>query len=135
MSFNCQNAQAEYEPHVQGMLLATDQDGLEILLTEDNWLRCPQDMWEAIIVEIEASGAILDAGYSLDALAAGFVEDRADIDRCTHADQTFAGGYHENSIHPLETMFLKTKRVTMPHLMQKYTDWASLDGYYAKEHC
>lgn len=135
MSFNCFDFVGEYTPHVQSMLLVTDRDGLDVLLTKDNWLRCPVEFADAVAIEVESTGAIRDAGYEVDALFSAFLDDREDIDNCTHQDLTWEGKYYGFSINPFESMFTKTKRGAEPGLIEKYTEWAKLEKYTAEDHC
>lgn len=132
---NCLDLIGDISPHVQSMLLATDQVGLDILLTKDNWLRCPDDFFKAVDIEVETTMAIEDAGYGVEPVLSGYLDDREDIESCIHSDQLQQGLYYGFTIHPFETMFTKTKRGADPGLIAKYSQWAMWENYTAEEHC
>lgn len=106
-------------PHVQTYAVATDDVGIQILLSSSNALRCHKSMNDAVTDgEIGASAAILKAGYNIDSLMLRYQK----VDwRLLHNSSTTELQcnavlnplqpyfYDGTDIDPMEVMFVKVK--------------------------
>ena len=100
-------------PHVQSYAMATDVTGLKIMLKAGAFT-CRNNRWRTIFyAEVEASAAILQAGYNIASLVNRYrgVDWRSkDVWECNSGisplnERSFDGG----SLHPLDAMFIKVK--------------------------
>lgn len=58
-----------HNPHVQSYLVATDQVGMGLLLSDQRVFECYENTWDTIYYsELGSSAVILDAGYNIDSL-------------------------------------------------------------------
>ncbi|KAI1505282.1 hypothetical protein F5X99DRAFT_368890 [Biscogniauxia marginata] len=115
------------QAHVQSMIWATDDVGMDILLdppasasTPDAWGTvndtvafggCYTEFNKAIHAEIGATAAIRNAGYAISAMMSAF-QGMEYIEQCDKhpVDLLFNGNYFGTNIHPYETMFIKANR-------------------------
>ena len=130
MSVNCMPS-----PHVQSMIWATDQVGMELLLyppanssvadpfgtVEDavGFGACYEEFAQAIHAEVGATAAIRGAGYNVSALMAVF-RDQSYLDECSRwpFDLWWDKFYFGTNIHPYETLFVKANRNVDPVLLE-----------------
>lgn len=124
-------------PHVQSMIWATDQVGMELMLYpppgasnpdmygSDHDLvaygGCYQDLVKAIHAEVGATALIRGAGYNVSAMMAAF-ENPTYIDDCKlPVDPLYDRQYFGTNIHPYETIFTKANRDIDPLLIDLMT--------------
>ena len=69
--------------HLQAMLLATDQAGLELLLVPAGLSACHNEYIQAIDNEIRLSSLIRQGGYELDAVMSLFQDSNDFAETCT----------------------------------------------------
>ena len=114
-------------PHVQSMVLATDNVGIRIL-EEAGVFECHSSLSHVVYYsEIGSSKAIFDAGYDIGSLLLKYEASEADPDfswRALYAsgsagcnrgtNPTLHSAYDGMNLHPLETMFIKAKRGLSP---------------------
>lgn len=140
MTMNCNPM-----PHVQSMILATDDVGMGILLdpaqataisidddfaTKDDpvGLSGCYDNWnQAVHAEMGITGLIMDAGYGVDVLMTSFHSEASMEEYCTASpklgDMLWEKGYFGANIHPYETVFAKANRNVDPILLERMTEW------------
>ncbi len=117
--------------HLQAMLLATDQAGLELLLVPAGLSACHNEYIQAIDNEIRLSSLIRMGGYELDAVMTLF-QDRADFAAACTAPNPF-DEYPGGLLHPHELMFVKSRAGTPPDVIDKYTHLAR--DYDSRQFC
>lgn len=140
ISLNCRP-----RPHVQSMILATDQAGMYTLLDPDLSLAsstddrfgtrnasvglsgCYDDWNAAVHAEIGTTGLMLDAGYQVDALMSSLHSETTMEEYCSvhpeSGDMWWNDRYYGGNIHPYETIFLKANRNVDKKLMKSMTEW------------
>lgn len=102
--------------------------------------QCFPDRQEAVQGEIAATGIILGAGKKVDALLTKY---QASVE---HNITTFCeplgpwdpqkeGMYDGTSIHPFETIFIKTNRGISPKLIDNLSKWTDEMGYSSYNQC
>jgi len=98
-------------PHIQSFAFGTDCTGLKILL-ENNIFSPSKDIDKNSLVikhEIQASKVILDKGYKL--FAFQLSESMPKNTSIPHDDIHYNGAYYEDTLNPLEIMFIKSNRI------------------------
>lgn len=125
---------------------------------------CPNTYWEAVALEIYATPLIRTMGYKVTAMMnaywarapygtnhelskvhveyePGSDSDGPDFERfyaldCkdTH-DMMHPDAYYGLTMHPFETMFVKTKRNIDPLMIETLTKWADGRGYSSYDYC
>lgn len=111
ITYNCaQNYGGRVPPHLQSMLLATDQQAMKEILLPN--LRCYGDYNDAVMGgEVQLTNWVRDAGYDVYAMMAAFAG-RAGVGgnstsyehNCT-GDEVYMGkAYDGVSLHPYDTM-------------------------------
>ncbi|KAL8721815.1 MAG: hypothetical protein Q9225_001570 [Loekoesia sp. 1 TL-2023] len=133
MSYNC----GPYARHVQSMILATDNIGLDVLLDPASQAlsTCPNDWSTAVEVEVRITGKIKDAGYKVDAMMQEFQSEEDFADTCTGVDRNWEGAYDHGirgadmNLHPYEMLFFKANRQISQKLLDKLTEWTDQAGY------
>jgi lipopolysaccharide biosynthesis protein len=98
-------------PHIQSFAFGTDCTGLKILL-ENNIFSPSKDIDKNNLVikhEIQASKVILDKGYKL--FAFQLSESMPKNTSIPHDDIHYNGAYYEDTLNPLEIMFIKSNRI------------------------
>ncbi|KAI4261160.1 MAG: hypothetical protein L6R42_003638 [Xanthoria sp. 1 TBL-2021] len=140
MSYNC----APYDRHVQSMILATDNIGLDVLLdpASQSLSTCPNDWHSAVKVEVRMTGEIKKAGYKVDAMMQEFQGDADFADDCKGADRLWEGAYPDGKqngpasfVHPYETLFFKANRRVQEKLLGKLTEWTDAANYSSYDAC
>jgi hypothetical protein len=131
------------------MIWATDIIGLDLLLNppadpsqpEENQPvginHCFSGWEEAVVGEVGASGIITRAGYKLDVMMAAF-HGYDYVKKCNsseNGDVLWNGAYEGTTIHPYDTMFLKTNRDIDPTMVEKLTEWTDGSKYSSWDHC
>ena len=79
-TINCQPSPREgnmtdirSNPHVQSYLVATDVEGMRVLVEDGTIFKCYDSLWDTIYFsELGSSRAVLKAGYNLDCLLVRF---------------------------------------------------------------
>ncbi|KAI1379563.1 hypothetical protein F4677DRAFT_409685 [Hypoxylon crocopeplum] len=125
-------------PHVQSMIWATDDVGMELLLyppanaskpdiygTARDTVAfggCYKEFHQAIHAEIGATGVIRNAGYKVSAMMSAFQGEQY-LDKCREhpKDLLFDGRYFGTNIHPYETIFFKANRGIDPVTLELLT--------------
>lgn len=135
--------------HVQSMIWATDIAGLELLLHPPADPTKPKDQqpyginhcfegWdEAVRGEVGASSIITLAGFKLDVMMAAF-HGYDYVEKCDpsqNGDVLWNNAYEGTTIHPYDTMFLKTNRDIDPLMVEKMTEWTGGSKYSSWDHC
>lgn len=143
--------------HVQSMIWATDTIGMGLLLDPELSKPSESDYWgtpddgvglsgcyneynQAVHAEIGSTSIITKAGYKADALLTSFHKDTDPETYCASImpavqDTLREGAYFGFSVHPYETIFLKTNRGISPSLVASFTQWSDDMGYSSYERC
>ncbi|KAK9810073.1 hypothetical protein WJX72_004380 [[Myrmecia] bisecta] len=101
-------------PHVQSYVAATDQKGLEVMLSHGQIFSCYDSLHDTIYYsELGASLAILDAGFNIDSLMIRYQgidwRDRRHW-KCNQGFSPYAEHHYDGlSMDPLEVVFVKVK--------------------------
>eukprot|EP00201_Polytomella_parva_P021493 CAMPEP_0175041996 /NCGR_PEP_ID=MMETSP0052_2-20121109/2277_1 /TAXON_ID=51329 ORGANISM="Polytomella parva, Strain SAG 63-3" /NCGR_SAMPLE_ID=MMETSP0052_2 /ASSEMBLY_ACC=CAM_ASM_000194 /LENGTH=447 /DNA_ID=CAMNT_0016304677 /DNA_START=295 /DNA_END=1638 /DNA_ORIENTATION=- len=122
-------------PHVQSYAIATDQEGLDILLDAKHVFHCHTTRLGTIFYsELGASQAILNAGYNIGSFMAKY----RDVDwrdpltwNCNRRSSPVSDHYDGYSLDPFEAMFVKYKDRMSTYSKtkaQRYSEWLS-PGY------
>ncbi|KAL8672109.1 MAG: hypothetical protein Q9168_003415 [Polycauliona sp. 1 TL-2023] len=139
MSYNCYPAR-----HVQSMIFATDDVGLEVLLdpAAQSLGSCPDGWKSAVQVEMGMTAVIKKAGYQVDAMMQEFHQQDDFSDSCKGGDRLGEGSYPkgqahgpESFLHPYETLFFKANRGVQERLMNQLTNWTDAAGYSSYDAC
>ncbi|KAL8735942.1 MAG: hypothetical protein Q9166_000504 [cf. Caloplaca sp. 2 TL-2023] len=133
MSYNCE----PFDRHVQSMILATDQTGLDVLTAPSSGTlsTCPDTHRLAIEVEIRITGEIKKAGYKVDAMMQEFQGSEDFSDTCKGADRNWEGAYPDGHrgkagfLHPYETLFFKANRGVQEKMLGSLTKFTDASGY------
>jgi len=129
ISYNCIP-----RPHVQSMLLATDNVGLGLIYPAIN--HCFDDKKDAIQHgELMLGSVIWDAGYTTAVMATAMNAPTYDITNCTHKDFWWEKKYYGMNYHPYETMFFKANRNVAALELDKLTEWHDGMGYSSYDAC
>lgn len=134
-------------PHTQSMLLATDQEGMRVLMDPNLAFSVPLDTppWggaelptgfsvcyteysHAVHAEIGLTRLIRSQGYEVDVMLTSVhsanVADYCNPDRAGDADDHLkSGGYFGSNVHPYEIMFAKANRGIDDNLLTLFTAW------------
>lgn len=134
----------EPTPHVQSMLWATDEIGMDILLdpelaytvgVKDHWGQaedpvglsfCHETMAQAVHTELGSTRLITSQGYGVDVLMTAYAGAENLEEYCKSGqfeDPLYPGKYYGSNIHPYETIFMKANRDIDPALLDKMTEW------------
>ncbi|KAL7626242.1 hypothetical protein AAE478_003012 [Parahypoxylon ruwenzoriense] len=125
--------------HIHSMIWATDSIGMELLLNTPQGLArhggdqrvalggCYRDKVEALYGVVQATTAIKEAGYQVDALMAVFHESKDYGEDCAKdslEDILWDNKhYYGTSIHPYETLFVTVNHDTDPITIARLTEW------------
>lgn len=139
MTYNCE----PFDRHVQSMILATDNVGLDVLLdpASECLSTCPDGYQSAVQVEIRMTGKIKEAGYKVDTMMQEFHGQADFADSCKGRDRLLEGAYpgglqgKGSFIHPYETLFFKANRGIQEKLLGKLTEWTDAAGYSSFDVC
>ncbi|KAI1386704.1 uncharacterized protein F4822DRAFT_324685 [Hypoxylon trugodes] len=122
MTINCSP-----KPHVQSMIWATDNIGMEFLLyppsnsseldpygTANDTVAfggCYEEFHQAIHAEVGATSVIRNAGYQISAMMSAFQGEQY-LDKCDEhpKDLLYDGKYFGTNLHPYDTIFFKANR-------------------------
>ncbi|KAF5489370.1 hypothetical protein CGCS363_v012506 [Colletotrichum siamense] len=101
---------------------------------------CYNEYNQAVHAEIGSTSIITKAGYKADALLTSFHKDTDPETYCASImpdvqDTLREGAYFGFSVHPYETIFLKTNRGISPSLVASFTQWSDDMGYSSYERC
>lgn len=131
-------------PHVQSMLLATDDVGMSILLNPSlantvhrndffgnvddltGFTPCYGSMHKAIHGEMGLTELIRQQGYEVDVLLAAFQAETPTTYCAANGnpeDILYEGHYFGTNVHPYELVFIKANRNIDPTLLDKMTSW------------
>ena len=92
----------------------------------------------AVEAEIGATGIIFGAGKKVDVMLMKFQTEPDYIAHCSRLgawDPQGEGAYDGASIHPFETLFLKTNRGISPRLVELMTEWMDQMNYSSFDYC
>lgn len=136
--------------HVQSMIWALDSTGVQLLLfppkdaskAEDEQAvginKCFDGWQSAVQGEIGATSVITDAGYKIDVMMGLYHKEEHYAETCDssqNSDPLYEGGYGGTTIHPYDTMFIKTKRGIDPVMIEKLTEWHNGRKYSSWDQC
>lgn len=107
---------------------------------EQGLAQCFADRQDAVVGEIAATGIIVGAGKKVDTLLTAYQTSPGHDSAAFCAplgawDPQSEGKYGGGSIHPFETMFIKTNRGLSPVLIESLTEWTDSMGYSSFEQC
>lgn len=107
---------------------------------EEGISQCFASRQDAVVGEIAATGIIVGAGKKVDTLltryqASGAHNATAFCGPLGAWDPQSEGNYGGGSVHPFETMFIKTNRGLSPALIESLTEWTDSMGYSSYEQC
>lgn len=113
--------------------------------SEPNWVekglsQCFANRQDAVVAEISATGIILSAGKKVNTLLAQYQTSKehniiAFCEPLGAWDPMHEGSYGGGSVHPFETMFIKTNRGLSPALIDSLTEWTDQMGYSSYSQC
>ncbi|KAK2052323.1 hypothetical protein LY76DRAFT_526908 [Colletotrichum caudatum] len=140
--------------HVQSMIWATDEVGIELLLnpppgssvkdefgTENDAVGmggCYNGWTQAVHAEVGATSIILKQGYKVDLMMTAFHKSNNYIEECDtsqNGDVLWNGRYFGTNVHPYETIFIKANRDIDPTLIQHLTTWQQASGFNSYSVC
>lgn len=142
-------------PHIQSMILTTDEIGMGLLLdpnnahvgsVDDNWgskedvvglTGCYENHMKAIHAEIGTSRMIIEKGYELDAMMTSYSSVKPIDKYCKtfEGDTQYKDRYFGINLHPYETIFYKTNRDMDPLPVEKLTEWQNNRNYDSRKAC
>ena len=107
---------------------------------EQGLSKCFANRAEAVEAEIAATGIIRAAGKKVDVLLSKYQtspehDAGAFCDPLGVWDPQGEGSYDGASIHPFETIFIKTNRGITPKLIENLSGWTDQIGYSSYQHC
>ena len=140
MTINCVNVRPI---HIQSMILATDQVGMNILLgrssestitasnntssmayTNTGIDACPQNMDEAVNIEVSLTPLIQSHNYTVRAMMAEYWSKQDYEMDCTNGDINAAkGAYEGGDLGVFETLFIKTRWGVEADQTERLTRW------------
>ncbi|KAK1599053.1 uncharacterized protein LY79DRAFT_536771 [Colletotrichum navitas] len=140
--------------HVQSMIWATDEVGIELLLnpppgssTKDDFgtendavgMGGCYDGWnQAVHAEVGTTTIFLKQGYKVDLMMAAFQKSKNYIEECDtsqNGDVLWNGKYFGTNVHPYETIFIKANRDIDPTLIEHLTMWQQASGFNSYSVC
>lgn len=150
--------------HIQSMIWAYDRTTIEILLfpsaplvkkyreilgpyvldpvtpvpamTAPGINSCPHEYWDAVAIEVYATGLIQAAGYKVDAMMFAFHSSAKYQETCQeNGDVLVHERYYGMDLHPYDTVFAKTNRGIGPLVLERLTDWTDGNGYTSYDRC
>ncbi|KAG4433523.1 hypothetical protein IFR05_011006 [Cadophora sp. M221] len=159
MTMNC-----NIHNHIQSMIWAYDRTTIEILLfpsaplvkkykeilgpyvldpvtpvpamTAPGINSCPHEYWDAVAIEVYATGLIQAAGYKVDAMMFAFHSSAKYQETCQeNGDVLVHERYYGMDLHPYDTVFAKTNRGIGPLVLERLTDWTDGNGYTSYDRC
>ncbi|KAM3420885.1 hypothetical protein BST61_g4120 [Cercospora zeina] len=153
MSWNCANG-ANYPPHLQSMILAFTRETLQMHLLPK--MKCYQDMEDAVTNgETRIAGMFTEEGHDVYAMEGRFAahagptrkNTTAFLEWCVDTPETagrggddvlYSGHYEGSTLHPYETIFVKTNRPWDERdrkVIDLLTEHADLSEYSSYDHC
>ncbi|OWP01189.1 hypothetical protein B2J93_5469 [Marssonina coronariae] len=147
--------------HIQSMMWATDRVGMEILLFPSASLvekykeilgdrdtapvpkmkvaginSCPHDYWDAVAVEVYATGLLQTAGFKVNPIMMAYHTSEKYEEQCGSVpDLLGPGDYYGMDLHPYDTIFHKTNRGLNELVLERLTSWADQSGYSSYDAC
>nr|XP_036578224.1 uncharacterized protein CTRU02_11725 [Colletotrichum truncatum]KAF6785425.1 hypothetical protein CTRU02_11725 [Colletotrichum truncatum] len=140
--------------HVQSMIWATDDIGIDLLLHPPPNSSDPDqfgnendavglagcyDGWNhAVHAEVGATGLFTKQGYEVDLMMTAFHSSKKYIEECDtshNGDVLWNGAYFGTNVHPYETIFIKANRNIDPVLIDHLTTWQQASGYSSYDVC
>lgn len=103
--------------------------------------QCFASRQDAVEGEIAATGIVMAAGKKVDTLLAMYKASLAGPNATSFCaplgawDPQSDGNYGGGSIHPFETIFIKTNRGISPELIDSLTSWTDEMGYSSYKQC
>ncbi len=119
------------------MIYATDSIGLSIMLTPQGIGECFPTLRHAMGGEVRTTPLIKSKGYHIDVMLTNFQsEGNYAFENCTvNGDFLYENTYYGFSVHPFETMFIKTNRNISPKLIEQLTEWVDKSKYSSYDVC
>jgi hypothetical protein len=95
---------------------------------------------EAVAAEISAAALMRAAGYKIDVMMSAYHKSGRAVyeEECVRqkiSDVLRVGNYFGTNLHPYDTLFLKTNRVTDPLNLQRLTEWMKGRAYKSYDYC
>ncbi|EKD13546.1 hypothetical protein MBM_08264 [Drepanopeziza brunnea f. sp. 'multigermtubi' MB_m1] len=133
-TINCMGGGSQ---HIQSMIYATDRIGLDIILLPEGIGECFPSLQSAMNAEIRTTPLVKSKGYHIDVMLANFQsEPDYAYENCTvNGEFLYDGAYYGFSVHPFETIFIKTNRGISPKLIDQHTEWVDASGYSSYDVC
>jgi len=131
-SINCFNGNGA---HVQSMIWATDQAGLSTILVPEGISECFDTLQSAMNGEIRTTPLIRSKGYEVDVMLSVFQSEANYADCTDGSDYLWQDSYFGFSVHPFETLFVKSNRNIEPETLNKLTEWTDKAGYSSYSFC
>jgi hypothetical protein len=101
--------------------------------------QCFENRQKAVEGEISATGIILGAGKKVDVILMKFQTDPDYEAHCARLGEfdpnAFEGAYDGISIHPFETLFVKTNRGLDERLLVLQTGWMDRSNFSSYDYC
>ncbi|OLN87825.1 hypothetical protein CCHL11_00537 [Colletotrichum chlorophyti] len=140
--------------HVQSMIWATDDVGMELLINppagsseKDNFgseedsvglAGCYDDWNHAVHAEVGTTKIFTKQGYKVDLMMTAYHKSKNYIEECDttqNGDVLWDGKYFGTNVHPFETIFIKANRNIDPILIDHLTTWQQDSGYSSYDAC
>ena len=129
----------EGDPIVQSMFLATDRQGLRVLVDAGIFKDNDRDATKHEVIfrrEIPCSKVILAAGFSVDSLGAEHHKrSTATLRKNRSGDIVYPGAYLGHTLEPLDTCFFKTNRGCSPAALDRAMQLADYKRSGSAERC
>ena len=119
------------------MIWATDKTGLDIILEPEGIGECFDSLDAAMGGEVRTTPHLRSKGYEVDVMLSIFQteKDYKYIDCKNPGDFLFEDGYFGFSVHPYETLFLKSHRGIEDNMLDKLSAWQGMSGYTSYDVC
>lgn len=123
--------------HVQSMIWATDSVGLATILEPEGIGECFDSMAAAMAGEVRTTPHLRSKGYEVDVMLTVYqTEKDYKFVECTYPDDyLFEDGYYGFSVHPFETLFVKSHRGIEDSMLATLTDWIDRSEYSSYDVC
>jgi hypothetical protein len=133
-SLNCNHGKQQ---HVQSMIWATDSVGLDVILTSEGIAECFPTLQHAMNAEVRTTPLLRSKGYEVDVMLSVFqsVEDYKYADCTDGADFLYEGRYFGFTVHPFETLFVKSGRGMQERTLEMLSEWQGKSNYSSFDVC
>jgi hypothetical protein len=133
-TLNCHGGNS---PHVQSMIWATDSIGLQHILSPSAIGECFDSLDAAMGGEVRTTGYLREQGYEVDVMLSIFQTERdyGFVNCKDPNDFLYQGSYFGFSVHPYETLFIKSHRGIEDNMLEKLSVWSDMSGYTSEDVC